>query len=533
MTADTELNTTEETIALKDEVERLRRILKGSNDGVWEWGPRKGIYYYSPRVFEQLGYDAETFDFKPGTAQWVEWRSWILDEDKPRWDEAIRAHVSGKAPLDIDYRIFNAHGKLVWLRSRAYAIRNERGEVEVLSGANTDITTLKEQEQEIRLAKEAAEKANQAKTLFLSRVSHELRTPMNAILSFSRFLAQDSGLFEKQRNNALEIHRAAEHLLTLVNDLLDLGKIETGNLPLKMEPVSLTTTVTRCLTLLQDKLHDQKIQLHQELPESVWVHADLTRLTQVVLNILDNGIKYNRYQGELNINMMVENNRVLLSIADTGNGIAESQMPHLFEPFHRLGAEDSDIQGTGIGLAVCKQLVDAMGGTIECRSQVGEGTRFTLFFQHLDVVPEQAIKPEAITSTELSFPGKRVLYVEDNLANQKVLSQLCEQFDLDVALAGDGRRGLYLARLLQPDLIVLDIHLPDLSGYEILQLLQFEPCTAAIPVIGLSASASAEDISDGLAKGFAAYLTKPIEFEAWGECLERLLNPAEEIRSTG
>jgi len=367
--------------------------------------------------------------------------------------------------------------------------------------------------QELSEAVAEAVRASQAKSEFLSRMSHELRTPMNAILGFSQVLEMEP-LTAEQQSFVREIHKAGEHLLELIDDLLDLSRIESGRMAMAVEAVALHGTVEQAVQLVKPLLQQRELTLLDECPQDVMVLADATRLKQVLVNLLSNAAKYNSQGGSVRIDgRLLDDNRIRLSVTDKGAGIAAEQIGMLFKPFERLGAELGAVEGTGIGLAISKRLVELMGGTIGVDSAPGQGSTFWIELP-LAQSPQQAAAAVPAAAPGVARDTRKILYVEDNAANLKVVeAMLRRQPGLTLLTASNGVYGLELAQRYLPHVILLDIHLPGMDGYAVLKELQSRPETRDIPVIALSADAMRLDVERGLAAGFRYYLTKPVKLQ--------------------
>lgn len=380
-----------------------------------------------------------------------------------------------------------------------------------LSSANEQ---LQREISERRRAEEEAARANRAKSEFLSRMSHELRTPLNGIIGFGQLLELEVD-GAGQRESVEHILKGGRHLLGLINEVLDIARIEAGKLAMSPEPVSADEVLRAALDLIRPQAAAGSIEILEPASVERYVTADRQRLQQVLLNLLSNAVKYNRQGGAVRVGCEDgPSGRLRLTVADTGGGIAPEMMNRLFRPFDRLGAEQTAIEGTGLGLALSQRLVEAMGGTLTAKSTVGEGTTFTveLLVAADPSVPDQAAL--AVETHKHEAPDIRgtVLYIEDNLSNLRLLERItARRSGVTLLSAMQGSRGLELARDHRPHLIILDLHLPDMPGADVLARLRADPMTKAIPVVILSADATPGRMSRLLEQGARAYLTKPLD----------------------
>ena len=371
-----------------------------------------------------------------------------------------------------------------------------------------DVSERKRVEREIRRLAEEAERANAAKSEFLSRMSHELRTPLNAILGFGQLLQLEE-LDGQQREGVEHILNAGRHLLSLINEVLDISQIESGRFSLSLEPVSVGDVVIEAAQLASPLGSERRVDVRVEAPLAppVFVLSDQQRLLQVVLNLLGNAIKYNRPGGTVSISWARAGEHVRLAITDDGQGIEERDLADIFSPFERAGAAVGPIEGTGLGLAVVKALVDAMGGTVAVESELGRGSIFSIDLRAAD--PADAASPSA---PALSAAGLSVLHVEDNALNRRLIQRVIARVPgMTVHSVATGEDGIAAARADRPDLILLDLHLQDVSGYTVLERLRADDATATIPVIILSADTTRSSLERALAGGATDFLTKPID----------------------
>jgi len=380
-------------------------------------------------------------------------------------------------------------------------------------------------------AVQVADKANHAKSEFLSSMSHELRSPLNAILGFAQLMESDTPApTPSQQASIGQILRGGWYLLTLVNEILDLASIESGKLSLSLEPVSLAKKLLDCRAMIEPQA--QKSGIHLNFPafdHPCFIQADRTRLKQVIINLLSNAIKYNRTGGNVDVTYSAGSaGRIRINVRDDGPGLPPEKLAQLFQPFNRLGQEAGSREGTGIGLVVCKRLVEMMNGEIGADSSVGVGSVF--WFELALATPREHAAVAHDAAPALPAPVQRkpglhtLLYVEDNPANMELVEQLvADRTDLRLLKAGNGSSGIELARIHQPQVILMDINLPGITGFQALKILHEDPVTNHIPVLALSANAMPHDIAKGLAAGFFRYLTKPIKLDELMQALDAAL----------
>jgi PAS domain S-box-containing protein len=388
-----------------------------------------------------------------------------------------------------------------------------------------DVTERALMEKALREAKEEAERANKAKSEFLSRMSHELRTPLNAILGFGQLLERQTPT-QTQRDRIRHIINAGRHLLNLINEVLDISRIEVGRMQLSLEPVCVADALKEALDLMRPLAAERVIQLSTsvEMDPSVYVLADRQRFKQVLLNLLTNAVKYTPVSGSVTVSYSAngaENVRVF--VTDTGSGIPQEKLIRLFTPFDRLGAEQSSVEGTGLGLALSQRLIQAMRGSIGVESTLAKGSTFWVELPRtkspLEGVPSH--KRNGGTRARSRAANLTVLYIEDNLSNLTLIEQMLgERPEIELLTAMQGNIGLDLARQHSPDLVLLDLHLPDLPGWEVLSQLKAGETTRHIPVIVISADATTRQMERLIAAGATSYLTKPLDVAEFFRVLE-------------
>ncbi|MGZ8174700.1 hybrid sensor histidine kinase/response regulator [Methylobacter sp.] len=379
-------------------------------------------------------------------------------------------------------------------------------------------------------SREAAEDANIVKSEFISRMNHELRTPLNAILGFAQLLeASVPPLSDVQVKRLGQITKAGWHLLDLINEILDLSLIESGKLSLSLEPLPLKQVMLECQAFIELQAQKRDIKLNfPQLDIPCFVRADRIRLKQVLINLLSNAVKYNREHGAIEVKCATTTSGCLrISVKDNGMGLSPEKLAQLFQPFNRLGQENGAVEGTGIGLVVTSRLVDLMEGTIGIKSNVGEGCEFWIELPQADMpqlADEIALTAELSPQADVNRRQRILLYVEDNPANLMLVEQIIEGHPrLSMMSAREGAQGVALARAHLPDVILMDINLPGISGIEAMNILRKDPATKHIPIIALSADAMRHDIEKGLEAGFFRYITKPIKINELMSALDEAL----------
>ena len=454
--------------------------------------------------------------------------------DRPRGGRRARPRsarsASAPAPNSSTTR---RTGVSYWVSLEVEPVCDDSGLVSRIISSARDISLRKTSEAALVAARDEAERANRAKSQFLSRMSHELRTPMNAILGFGQLLEADTApaLHPRQRGHVRELLRGGTHLLNLINEVLDLARIEAGQFQLSFESVDVPALCMECAGLMQPLAEERQVELQfDDAGPPLHARADRLRLKQVLLNLLSNAIKYNRQGGRVRLHCRAEGDEVCVHVHDTGPGLDDGQLQRLFKVFERLDAHKSTIEGAGIGLALSKQLIEVMHGRLGVHSEPGAGSTF---YVRLAAAPPGTAdaplpSPEAAPQPAGAPGSKTVLYIEDDPVNVMLMEAMLAQLpQVQLLSAALPEQGLALAATMAPDLILLDIQLPGIDGFEVLRRLRARPETRAIPVIAVSANAMHGDVDEGLNAGFNQYLTKPLELTRLLEAVSRqLLEPA-------
>ena len=457
--------------------------------------------------------------------------------DPERAETGIKRVLIDKKVTNYELTACARDGKETVVSFNATTFYDRDRKLQGVFAAARDITERKQLDQELESAKTVAEKANLAKSDFLSSMSHELRTPLGAILGFAQLLESGSPKpTPAQKRSIDQILQAGWYLLELINEILDLALIESGKLSMSLEPVSLPEILNECEVLVDPLAKKHGISMtfiHFET--HCFVKADRTRLKQVLINLLSNAVKYNKADGTVTVEIILCNSNLMrISVRDTGEGLTPEQLAQLFQPFNRLGQEaNAELQGTGIGLTVSKQLIESMGGVIGVDSTVGKGSEFWVELK-LTNEPQAAANVSermevALEQVHANVQLYTMLYVEDNPANLMLVEDIiARRTDILLLSARDGKSGIELARASLPDVILMDINLPGISGLQALKILAGDPTTAHIPVVALSANAIPRDIEKGLEAGFFRYLTKPIKVNEFMDTLDVAMNFAKE-----
>jgi signal transduction histidine kinase/DNA-binding NarL/FixJ family response regulator len=443
-------------------------------------------------------------------------------------DAAARASsVAGAAPIFASWiALAMAGAVLVALVSTLYDRRRDEDSAHEAVRLRKEVAKrtveLQASADHLDAALATAERASAAKSDFLANMSHELRTPLNSILGFSQLLMNGKSyepLTARQAGAVQQIEQAGRHLLLMIDDILELSRIEAGRLPLAIEAVEVAALVEEAASMLQPAAIAANVTVHTDAAfRGLFVRADKRRLLQVLINLLSNGIKYNKQGGSVSVSCREVDGEVRIAVSDTGVGIATQQLNGVFEPFNRLGQDRSGIVGNGVGLALCRRLIEAMRGAIRVDSVEGKGSTFTVMLP---------LGAQTDWATPNLGPLATVLYIEDNPANVLLMRHIMKEMsDIELVAATNAREGMELARGLQPRLILLDINLPEMDGFEVLKLLRSDPHTSEIPVFAVTANALPKDLERGVAAGFDHYLTKPLNIPQFIAAVEvALLQP--------
>jgi PAS domain S-box-containing protein len=487
--------------------------------------PDHEVSYVSPNTESILGV-TQGQALSPGFLP-----SRIHPDDRPGFDLALERVATGSSTREMnEHRIQRGDDSFRWVSAVLVPETNGGDEIPAVLGYVIDIDDRRQAEHAQRDAQQAAESANQSKSDFLSRMSHELRTPLNAVLGFGQLLELES-LPPDQRESVDQIIKGGRHLLALINEVLDIARIESGELALSPEAVLASELVHETVDLIRPLADQRGIQLVIDRSGlcDCYVFTDRQRAKQVLLNLLSNAVKYNRPRGTVAVTCeQPSTTRIRIAVTDTGPGIATERLGQLFTPFERLGAEHTDVEGTGIGLALSQRLTQAMGGTLEVDSTLGQGSTFSVELPRVEGPVEryERLNGDAEPAASSGRERHKILHIEDNLSNLKLVERiLARRADVEIVPAMHGRLGLELAHEHRPVLVLLDLHLPDMGGEQVLQRLRDDAVTASIPVVIVSADATPGQVQRLLAAGATAYLTKPIDVRELLRILDEVLEP--------
>ena len=499
------------------------------------------LYNHAPCGYQSLDRDGKILRMNDTQLTWLgfsakevlgkHYSQFLSEESALTFERSFSEFIKKGRVDDLELELICKDGSYIPVLLSATAIKDEKGHFISSRATVYDIRKRKEVVNQLIKAKEEAERANQAKSQFLAGMSHELRTPMNSILGFSQLMESDTDtpLSEEHRDYVGHILKSGRHLLELIDEVLDLSKIESGKMLISMEAVDLGQTIQAILPLVERMASDRHITIENCYRENgIFAQVDLTRFKQVILNLLSNAIKYNRENGKVIINCGDAGDKFWFSVEDTGIGISEQNLQKIFQPFNRLGAEESAIEGTGIGLTITKRLVELMGGSIRVESEVGKGTKF---FVELEKAKMETAKSSATvesakggTHVQDDLEKSTVLYVEDNPINLKLVANILKRYpNIELISAPDAKIGIEMALKYCPDLILLDINLPGMNGVDAMKQLKLHEQTEGIPVVAVSANAMPRDIEAAKAAGFTEYVTKPIDVSRFMQIVSDIL----------
>ncbi len=503
-------------LKLKHNETRLALSHQFANIGTWEWNIQSNNILWSDQV-------PVLFGLKRGRLKITldKFLSLVHPDDVERINTTIQSSLESGVTYEVEHRVIWPDGTVKWVHEKGNVIRNQKGEAIRMLGVIIDIDQIKQTQLQL-------EQASRAKSEFLSSMSHELRTPLNAILGFAQLLQSDmdSPLNEDQQESVMHIYQSGQHLLDLINDILELSRIEAKKLEISHDIINIQKVMQACLPILKSLAEKKSITLELLSDDKIYIVGDTTRLKQVIINLASNGIKYNKPNGHVSIRYETLTDTLKIIIQDTGIGIPKSKQAAVFQAFERLGQETSNIEGTGIGLVITKELVEAMDGNIGFESEEGKGSTFWIEMP----LANQSDLPENIhnivdtqtQSTEKNHitQSNTILYVEDNPTNIRLIESFFKQHpQIKLVTASSAEQALLLFEQgLQPDLILMDIHLPGLSGLELAEILK-EHADFRAPIIGLSAAAMSEQIQEAQ-QTFDAYLTKPVDFTQLKQTLQ-------------
>jgi PAS domain S-box-containing protein len=527
-----EIGVEERTFELRESQERWELALRGTNDGIWDWNLRTNEVFYSSRWKQMRGFADDEIG-----SRIQEWSNLIHDDDYNRVMNALADHLARKTPFfQEEYRVQRKDGSCMWVLDRRQALWDENGHVLRVVGSESDITIRKQTEQELRkineqltLTNAELQRATRLKDEFLANMSHELRTPLNAILGLSEGLQEDvfGEINPGQQKAIATIERSGRHLLELINDILDLSKIESGKLELQLALVPIKNLVDSTLPFVRQQATQKNINFSVYLPHSLGkIFVDELRIRQVLINLLNNAIKFTHEGGNVSLFLNLDGNDLVISVTDTGIGIAPEDMNKLFQPFVQLDTKLSrQYNGTGLGLSLVRRLVDLHHGTVEVTSELGKGSCFTVKLPHHQSGNDDLIRHVAFPSwnlSNLSPENNKVLIIEDTRTAAEQVQRYLDEIGMEAVVYPQGEGAIAQIISYQPALIILDIMLPHRSGWEVLAQIKAHPETCSIPVIIVSV---VDERSHGLELGATEYLVKPINRQQFHQVIHQLRQP--------
>jgi len=511
--------------ALKESEERLALALDVSNSGIWDFNPHTFTdTHFNDRWFTMLGYEPDEF---PHTAE--TWTKLVYPEDIEQLLQKMQDHIEGKSDYAAEFRMKTKDGSYCWIYSVGKVVSwDNDGHPQRMTGLHIDISEHKQAEKKLQQAKEAAEAANRAKSTFLANMSHELRTPLNGILGYAQILRQDQTISTRQQRGISVIQKSGKHLLQLINDILDLAKVEAGRVELHPQAFNLpnfTSTVCDMMKTRAEAKHLTCSKKVRTLPQTV--RGDEIRLRQVLVNLLGNAIKFTD-QGSVTLTIEPcpdDKDLIRFQVTDTGVGIVSEDLKTIFSPFEQVGRHTRQEKGTGLGLSISRELVELMGGTLQVKSKPGRGSAFWFDIP----LPEVDDTPQPSTQSERPITGikgrsPKILVVDDNADNRQVVVDMLKPLGFVMAEAGDGQDGLAQVAAFKPDTVILDLVMPNMSGLDMIRHMRQQPEYNPISLIVSSASSYKEDRTQSLAAGANAFVPKPIEIQLLLDTLRQQLH---------
>ena len=491
---------------------QLAEAQKLAQLGSWQWSLETGEVTWSEELYRIFGSDPET-----EIATYSNFFERVHPDERRKVEAIVDRSLARREPFHEEMQIVRADGDIRIIDAHGQVTLDADGNPDKMAGTVQDVTDRRLVERKLAVQEEA-EKEHRARSDFLSRISHELRTPLNSILGFAQLIEMDD-LEDVQRENVELILKGGNHLLRLINEVLEISRIEAGTMTVSLEPVHVGRAVAEVVNLLEPLAAQYGVGLQNDVAQDAeeYVQADTQRLTQVMLNLVSNAIKYNKESGSVRISLESPlPGRTLILVTDNGRGISEENQAKLFTPFDRLGADETTIEGTGLGLALSKLLTEAMGGTLAVESESSIGSTFTVGLAATEAPVADgegpAVAAPAPATNGAAVATETVLYVEDNQSNLRLVERiLAKRPQIKLVSAMDGPLGVELARQHEPALILLDLHLPGMDGEEVLKHLKSDERTARIPVVVVSADATDSRVERLLAGGAEAFLTKPLQ----------------------
>jgi len=495
--------------ALADSIEKSRAIFDAAVDSIIVLDENLKVIEASPSNDSFFSFSKEDTEGRQGM-------DFVHPDDRAQVLEAITHGFAKNEVVRVRFRGLRTDGDWINIESRGRALRDAEGNPTGAVMISRDVTEAVEAAAALEVAKEEAERANLAKSEFMSRMSHELRTPLNSVLGFAQILQMEMSSSEELELIGY-IVKSGGYLLELINEVLDISRVESGSIAVELEVVSSAELIRQCVEMVSAQASESGVSIIDNCDSDYYVRADFQRLKQVVVNLLSNAIKYNSAEGSVTLDCDDIEGRMRLSVTDTGPGVEAQFHDRLFAPFDRLDAESRGIEGTGLGLALSKGLMEAIGGSLGVDSSPGIGSTFWLELPIASAAPSAPKnesnegQPEPAVGDALS---STLLYIEDNIGNVRLIERLLlHRPNVRLLSSLQGSLGVELAQQHRPDLILLDVHLPDLQGIDVLERLQRDERTSSIPVIMLSADASQEQIKRFNEAGAKDYLTKPLDLE--------------------